>query len=107
MIRRPPRSTLFPYTTLFRSLLEASAGRLDAALVRRWGDHPKFLEAVAGRVAQALRRVPAPGTGHVLFTPHSPPRRLPPARGPFSRRPPAGGPGGAPRAPLAAGGGAP
>src|SRR5256884_6318903 len=26
MIRRPPRSTLFPYTTLFRSLLE-EAGR--------------------------------------------------------------------------------
>src|SRR5258707_12658860 len=25
MIRRPPRSTLFPYTTLFRSLLEALA----------------------------------------------------------------------------------
>src|SRR5256885_9931438 len=23
MIRRPPRSTLFPYTTLFRSILEA------------------------------------------------------------------------------------
>src|SRR5688572_32105281 len=30
MIRRPPRSTLFPYTTLFRSLQEpgASGGRL-------------------------------------------------------------------------------
>src|SRR5258707_2077281 len=28
MIRRPPRSTLFPYTTLFRSLgLDASRGR--------------------------------------------------------------------------------
>src|SRR2546427_8839952 len=27
MIRRPPRSTLFPYTTLFRSA--ASAGQLD------------------------------------------------------------------------------
>src|SRR3712207_67963 len=26
MIRRPPRSTLFPYTTLFRSLLPRSAG---------------------------------------------------------------------------------
>src|SRR5712675_319340 len=26
MIRRPPRSTLFPYTTLFRSLPEFSAG---------------------------------------------------------------------------------
>src|SRR3712207_7340196 len=25
MIRRPPRSTLFPYTTLFRSALERSA----------------------------------------------------------------------------------
>src|SRR2546430_4420630 len=24
MIRRPPRSTLFPYTTLFRSLVDAS-----------------------------------------------------------------------------------
>src|SRR5688572_30904641 len=27
MIRRPPRSTLFPYTTLFRSQLEASSLR--------------------------------------------------------------------------------
>src|SRR5256885_3142648 len=26
MIRRPPRSTLFPYTTLFRSLIEQRAG---------------------------------------------------------------------------------
>src|SRR2546421_3741151 len=26
MIRRPPRSTLFPYTTLFRSLLRKSGG---------------------------------------------------------------------------------
>src|SRR3712207_7711843 len=28
MIRRPPRSTLFPYTTLFRSGRERHAGRL-------------------------------------------------------------------------------
>src|SRR2546422_2932776 len=27
MIRRPPRSTLFPYTTLFRSIGEATLGR--------------------------------------------------------------------------------
>src|SRR2546426_6397096 len=26
MIRRPPRSTLFPYTTLFRSLIALAAG---------------------------------------------------------------------------------
>src|SRR3712207_8504914 len=28
MIRRPPRSTLFPYTTLFRSFLEGRVDRL-------------------------------------------------------------------------------
>src|SRR5258708_10950203 len=30
MIRRPPRSTLFPYTTLFRSLSSAGSGWLSA-----------------------------------------------------------------------------
>src|SRR2546422_11679318 len=29
MIRRPPRSTLFPYTTLFRSLSDNPDGELD------------------------------------------------------------------------------
>src|SRR2546428_8063363 len=34
MIRRPPRSTLFPYTTLFRSLVLVQRGRLlDAVRV--------------------------------------------------------------------------
>src|SRR2546430_12649443 len=28
MIRRPPRSTLFPYTTLFRSVLDREAARV-------------------------------------------------------------------------------
>src|SRR5256885_9950476 len=32
MIRRPPRSTLFPYTTLFRSQHGAAGGRALAAL---------------------------------------------------------------------------
>src|SRR5438067_9662016 len=31
MIRRPPRSTLFPYTTLFRSLAQRAAGSPYAA----------------------------------------------------------------------------
>src|SRR3712207_7127505 len=31
MIRRPPRSTLFPYTTLFRSLRVGDAGEEDPA----------------------------------------------------------------------------
>src|SRR5258707_15710000 len=33
MIRRPPRSTLFPYTTLFRSALEDLDGVGDARLL--------------------------------------------------------------------------
>src|SRR2546426_8756894 len=33
MIRRPPRSTLFPYTTLFRSLHVANCGVLVVAVL--------------------------------------------------------------------------
>src|SRR2546429_2088236 len=32
MIRRPPRSTLFPYTTLFRSRLDVSHGGIGVRL---------------------------------------------------------------------------
>src|SRR2546430_3200784 len=35
MIRRPPRSTLFPYTTLFRSAEEAAGGSVSAFQGRR------------------------------------------------------------------------
>src|SRR2546423_10952525 len=35
MIRRPPRSTLFPYTTLFRSRLEAASDHSGECLVVR------------------------------------------------------------------------
>src|SRR2546429_4632140 len=38
MIRRPPRSTLFPYTTLFRSVL----GGLDAAVAQHIGGFQAF-----------------------------------------------------------------
>src|SRR5256886_1543142 len=53
MIRRPPRSTLFPYTTLFRSPVGAAArlhdGRGDRQRVQR-GDHrPLSLGAVRSR----------------------------------------------------------
>src|SRR3712207_7782100 len=46
MIRRPPRSTLFPYTTLFRSfLVAASAGKgllrsgAESNSENRWSEH--------------------------------------------------------------------
>src|SRR2546429_6740303 len=40
MIRRPPRSTLFPYTTLFRSelLMRTRDGRLEFELVEMFGE---------------------------------------------------------------------
>src|SRR2546426_6772030 len=46
MIRRPPRSTLFPYTTLFRSRL-AAAGRRRAR--RRQARIPRRLRGLLAR----------------------------------------------------------
>src|SRR2546421_12008912 len=45
MIRRPPRSTLFPYTTLFRSLL-LDAGAPLLPHMHRLGIDPGAIEAV-------------------------------------------------------------
>src|SRR5260221_9894894 len=62
MIRRPPRSTLFPYTTLFRSYNTRQAGsdpgRFSALGKRRSRsqcggpsrNHPRFLRLSAGVV---------------------------------------------------------
>src|SRR2546422_8294152 len=44
MIRRPPRSTLFPYTTLFRSVL------VDLAVGMEVGVRPWKLDAETGRL---------------------------------------------------------
>src|SRR5690349_22439104 len=57
MIRRPPRSTLFPYTTLFRSLAEADDDLfLDVTLVG--GDDVAELRValVAQRLVEAGHR---------------------------------------------------
>src|SRR5260370_22285705 len=54
MIRRPPRSTLFPYTTLFRSLQSVQAGQLVGLAVAEpkrmpaLPDLPAVAETVAG-----------------------------------------------------------
>src|SRR5258708_11529596 len=41
MIRRPPRSTLFPYTTLFRSLAFRSLGEIADAVKKINADYSK------------------------------------------------------------------
>src|SRR5688572_31905926 len=56
MIRRPPRSTLFPYTTLFRSLVSAcvNAARRVDAVAAAWQSMcvlVKKLQVVNGMIA--------------------------------------------------------
>src|SRR2546422_3500771 len=54
MIRRPPRSTLFPYTTLFRSQAEEQPAREDVGRVARPGGQTL---GDFGRCALAAKRV--------------------------------------------------
>src|SRR5689334_23979113 len=56
MIRRPPRSTLFPYTTLFRSTFvePANFALIESSGVAIWLDCP--FETVRRRVTQASHR---------------------------------------------------
>src|SRR3712207_8328927 len=63
MIRQPPRSTLFPYTTLFRSLDTATAE--GAAQARRIA---RSEEAFVGD-AEALARIVLEGSGATPILP--------------------------------------
>src|SRR3712207_7015323 len=66
MIRRPPRSTLFPYTTLFRSpgarLAHGAVGepRRPAALGAGGGASPGGVRAARRSRSGARRQPPAP-----------------------------------------------
>src|SRR2546422_8223217 len=56
MIRRPPRSTLFPYTTLFRSVREAEGEAARRLVVDRHLErHARGLDAGAGGFRRAQR----------------------------------------------------
>src|SRR3954465_4522213 len=64
MIRRPPRSTLFPYTTLFRSRSEdcslppsakdGASARTPSPTSRRSEEHTSELQSHANRVCRLL-----------------------------------------------------
>src|SRR3989449_6189254 len=73
MIRRPPRSTLFPYTTLFRSRAgdarrfarEAKAQGFDALVC--YGGDGTAMEIAAGAVGSGIPLGLVPGgTGNLL-----------------------------------------
>src|SRR5260370_27782711 len=49
MIRRPPRSTLFPYTTLFRSIYGCHTSNTRSARLSRAGPVPGSARAVGTR----------------------------------------------------------
>src|SRR5438067_10576571 len=66
MIRRPPRSTLFPYTTLFRSLVNGILWALDKPI-------PKAEKtAAASDLPDAIKN--AKGIDSVVETLHAPTR---------------------------------
>src|SRR5256885_3611165 len=55
MIRRPPRSTLFPYTTLFRSQKTRAFPRFSLAFLCNWQDEPPaHLPATRDQLALCL-----------------------------------------------------
>src|SRR3712207_7706013 len=72
MIRRPPRSTLFPYTTLFRSLHHGVAVPPAPLVVLEPLDVPRaeplqpaaqLFDAQTGEVGHGQPRITAPGRG--------------------------------------------
>src|SRR2546426_7365234 len=74
MIRRPPRSTLFPYTTLFRSVLPRAAGQLqgpgahhfqEGRRISPHGDRQGAEAAAAGRARASMRAVICRAWGEV------------------------------------------
>src|SRR2546430_4079914 len=101
MIRRPPRSTLFPYTTLFRSHIDKFAFRIPfvcgardlgealrrigegAAMIRTKGEAPsRPIVAVRGRspaIPSRNRPLPTlPPRGVMHEAHHPPPAHAPP-----------------------------
>src|SRR5438477_5381485 len=49
-MRRPPRSTLFPYTTLFRSRARHGPVRIDVEVLQH---HPHLLQALEQPIARS------------------------------------------------------
>src|SRR2546427_11034629 len=72
MIRRPPRSTLFPYTTLFRSGFAVSEGQVFSVIGPNGAGKSTLFNVVSGLYA--------PSAGRVTFRGHEiagwPPERI-------------------------------
>src|SRR2546422_3089693 len=65
MIRRPPRSTLFPYTTLFRSLADQTTKatvEIQAQVASIQGETAQSVEAISN-VGKTMNEMRTIGTG--------------------------------------------
>lgn len=62
----------------YQRAIEAARDTIEIAFVPHWYDHPRFLDAVARKLARALERFPAAERPAVpiVFTAHSIPQRL-------------------------------
>src|SRR3989442_6204288 len=67
MIRRPPRSTLFPYTTLFRSVQQLASRALEHALQGLVGPQQPAL-AQAGDADEVDRKSTRLNSSHVRIS---------------------------------------
>src|SRR3712207_7325362 len=69
MIRRPPRSTLFPYTTLFRSIAGEKAGIVKADAVAVVGvQNPDVAQVLVDRANEVGARIAFEGNDFGLLT---------------------------------------
>src|SRR3712207_9159284 len=59
MIRRPPRSTLFPYTTLFRSLHEAGLAECDVVVAATGDDKVNLVVSLLAKTEYGVPRTVA------------------------------------------------
>src|SRR5579862_5752806 len=93
MIRRPPRSTLFPYTTLFRSTRKAlrrqfaEPGRMHPALELRSEEHTSELQSQFHLVCRLLlEKKKKPKIGSVMVDLREPSKNVSVGRTRIRRR---------------------
>src|SRR2546430_8565508 len=70
MIRRPPRSTLFPYTTLFRSQVVAAIAGVPLEERGRYGFGGEGHPSILARLRRA-HRAPRQGGSHLRSEEHT------------------------------------
>src|SRR3712207_4446626 len=69
MIRRPPRSTLFPYTTLFRSNIDPAKSFYENVLACREFEVNKVIEERAGKPVDKDEWLMTPQTVNAYYNP--------------------------------------